>query len=466
MAEEDFTSVRETLEQGSLQERRQILLETTRQAIAAADAATLRLILNSQYSADLAELLRHLDDEGQQQVLNLLAEPLAAQVLADSDTSTVRSVAADLGDEALSDLVEEMAPDDATDVLGELPDEQSESVLRLMEAPEAEEVRELLSHAEDSGGGIMTSRLVAVLESITVAEAVDFLREWAEEEEILSIFVVEEERRLVGTVPLRRMLLATPDTPISQLTERDPISVRVDMDQEEIAHIFATYDLVALPVVDEEGELVGQVTVDDIVDVITAEATEDMYEMAATSAQELEKRSAVAVMRLRLPWLLVCLGGTLLSGGVIDLFSHTLASLSGLVIFVPAIMAMGGNTGIQTSMVTVRSLATGLIRAEDVSQRLWREVRIGLGMGLFLGLVVYGVAKLWTPGSAVPVCAGLAMFGAVAMSACLGALVPLAFRAAGIDPAVASGPLITTLNDVLSLLVYFAIAATLATRLM
>ena len=180
---------------------------------------------------------------------------------------------------------------------------------------------------------------------------------------------------------------------------------------------------------------------------------------AATSADEREARSVFGIIRLRLPWLLVCLAGTLVSGGIIGLFSGTLASLSALVLFVPAIMAMGGNTGIQTSTVTVRSLAIGYVQGDGVGQILWRELPTACGMGIALGVLVFGVAHLWTTSLTVSACVGLAMFAAVLLSAMLGAVVPLLFRACGIDPAVASGPLITTLNDVVSLLIYFGIAA-------
>lgn len=451
--------VSDMLQAGGLLERREALLETTRGALEAEDVGTLRLILNDQHAADLAELLRLLDEEERGKVLEVVSEPLAAQVLAETDVPTARQMTADLGEEALSDLVEEMAPDDAADVLGDLPDDQTERVLGFMEHEDAEQVRELMMHPEDSGGGIMTSRLVAVRQSLTVADAVDNLREWADEDEILTIFVVDEERRLIGSVPLRRMLLATSDTLISDLVEPDPITVQADMDQEEIAEIFAAYDLLALPVVDEDGELVGQVTVDDIVQVIREEATEDIYEMAAISSEELEERAVFGVMRRRLPWLLFCLVGTLLSGGVLELFSGVLATLTPLVLFVPAIMAMGGNSGIQTSTVTVRSLATGYLHTRDIRRTVWRELRVAGGMGVILGLLVYFVARLWTDSGAVAQCAGIAMFGAVVLSAVLGAVVPLMFRALRIDPAVASGPLITTLNDVLSLLIYFGIAS-------
>ena len=242
----------------------------------------------------------------------------------------------------------------------------------------------------------------------------------------------------------------------------DPITVRADMDQEEIAEIFADFDLLALPVVDVRGQLVGQVTVDDIVDVIQQEATEDNLKMAATSSHEMEERSVVGIMRRRLPWLLFCLVGTLLSGALLDLFLGILTLLSPLVLFVPAIMEMGGNSGIQTSTVTICSLATGILHPNEVGRTLWREIRVAAGMGLFLGIAVFAVARLWTGGSLVAPCAGSAMFAAVLLSAVLGATIPLVFRVLlGIDPAVASGPLITTVNDILSLGIHFGVATAL-----
>lgn len=451
----------DTLTQGGLQERRDVLLETTREALAARDLATLRLVLNSQHAVDLADLLRRLDEEDRTHSLGLLAESLAAGVLAEFDPSTMVSVATQLDDRALSGIVEEMAPDDAADVLADLPGQHGERILSLMAHPEAQVVRELMEHPEDSGGGIMTSRLVSVAAAATVADAVDLLRaRVGESEEPLAVFVVDDDR-LVDTVSLHRRLLADSHESMGAIADREPITVRADMDQEEIAEIFADYDLLAMPVVDASGTLVGQVTVDDIVDVIQEEATEDNLKMAATSSEEMEDRSVLSVMRHRLPWLLFCLVGTLLSGGVLDLFSGVLATLSPLVLFVPAIMAMGGNSGIQTSTVTVRSLATGILLPEQVHRALWRELRVATLMGMFLGLVVFAVAYVWTDGSTVAPCAGIAMFAAVVLSAVLGATIPIVFRAFGIDPAVASGPLITTVNDILSLGIYFGVASAL-----
>jgi magnesium transporter len=452
-----------SLAHGGLQERRDVLLEITRDALDVGDLATLRLVLNSQHAVDLADLLSRLDEDDRPKCMGLLAESLAAGVLAEFDSPIPHSVTAGLDDQALSGIVEEMAPDDAADVLAELPEEHSERLLSLMEDEEADEVRELMEHPEDSGGGIMTSRLVSVQQDSTIAAAVDYLRERAGEspEEPLAVFVVDDGGRLVGTVSLHRMLLSGPDELLGDVADREPITVRADLDQEEIAEIFADYDLLALPVIDADGGLVGQVTVDDIIDVIQEEATEDNLKMGATSSQEMEQRSVRGIMRRRLPWLLFCLLGTLLSGAVLDLFSGVLAVLSPLVLFVPAIMAMGGNSGIQTSTVTVRSLATGVLHPDEVRRTLWRELRVATAMGLFLGGLVFAVAYLWTGGSLVAPCAGIAMFAAVVLSAVLGATIPIVFRAAGIDPAVASGPLITTVNDILSLGIYFGVATLL-----
>jgi magnesium transporter len=451
----------EGLQTASVAERREILLETSRELLDAGELNSLRLILNSQHPADLADLVRQLGEDNKPRIFELLAESVAAGVLAELDTSTMLEVAQGLDEEELSELVGEMEPDDAADLLSELPEEQSEKVLELLEHEEAEEVRELLEHEEDTGGGIMTSRLVAVREEMSVAAAIAHLREWADEDQIFYIYAVDKQEHLLGTVSIRRLLLARPEVLIRDLTRGEPIAVHTDTDQEEIARLFQEYDLLALPVVDGEGRLVGQVTVDDIVDVIAEEATEDMYVMAATSSEEREERSVLGVVRRRLPWLLVCLGGTLLSGGVIEAFHETLARVSALLLFVPAIMAMGGNTGIQTSTVTVRSLATGQLQSGAVLKTIGRELSIALVMGLVLGGVVFAVSQVWTGALVVGSCVGLAMLAAIVFSAGMGALVPLFFRSVGIDPAVASGPLITTLNDVLSLAIYFTIAASL-----
>ena len=288
------SSPEEVLAEGEVQERRDALRRTVQEAFAAEDLNTLRLVLNDQHPADLADLFRHLDDEEQPVALQTLAEPLAAAVLAEMDADVLREVAEDIPADDLSGLVDEMAPDDAADVLGDLSEEQSAEVLDLLEGEEAGQVRELLAHPEDTAGGLMTSRFIAVTEDMSAAQAIEQVRAWAEDEdEVFYLYLTDQEGLLSGLVPLKRLLLAAADVLVGSLANRSPIAVRSDMDQEEIAYIFAEYDLLVLPVVDDAGRLVGVVTVDDIFDVLEEETTEDMYEMAA-----IPRRSA-RIARLR-----------------------------------------------------------------------------------------------------------------------------------------------------------------------
>ena len=449
----------ERLEPGSLREQRQNLADTCEELLRAGDEATLRLVLHSHHAADLADLMRRLGEENGHRILALLGPGLAAQTLAAADTATALPAASGLDEGTLSAVVSQMAPDAAADLLAELPSDLCGRLLEQMEAEQAAEIEELLAHAGESGGGIMTSRLIAVRDSITVSDAVHYLREWAGDEEILSLFVVVDDGRLTGTLSLRRMLLAEPETVIEDLVEPDPISVQVDVDQEEIARIFAEYDLLAVPVVGR-GRRVG----------------------GAGHRRRYRRRDPRRGDR-----------GHLRDGGdelgrdrrALDPRGHGAAaalasalprgdpgmrsgdrSLRGSV--VPPRRADplragdhgdGGNSGIQTSTVTVRSLATEDFPQRNLLHVVRRKLRTALGMGLFLGLLVGGVAGVWAETGIVAACVGAAMAAAIVLSALLGAVVPLLFRALGIDPAVSSGPLITTLNDVLSLGIYFAIAA-------
>ncbi|MBT5873642.1 MAG: magnesium transporter [Candidatus Latescibacteria bacterium] len=452
------------LEEGDLQKRRSELLDASNELLEEEDLSTLRLILNNQHGSDLAEMLSNISSDDKLRVFQLLAYPIAADVIIEIDASSRLTIIENLGDHMIARLVEQMEPDDAADVLGDLDKDQLDSVMDLLAEDTTEHVGELLPHEEDTGGGIMTSRLVELKASMTVADAITYLQSWASEDEVFYLYVIDDEQHLIGTVPLLRLLLADHATSIGTLTDSDPLTVPTGMDQEEVAQIFADFHLMALPVVDTDGKLAGQITIDDIVDVIQDEATEDIYEMAAMSSDELEERSVFGVVRRRLPWLLVCLIGTLLSGGVIDYFATPLGRLvTTLMLFVPAIMAMGGNSGIQTSTVTVRNMAVGNLQPGTIAMVVLRELRIASTMGVLLGFLVYLVARVWTDDPIIAVCVGAAMCMAIILSAALGALIPLFFNKVGIDPAVASGPLITTLNDGLSLILYFSISILLLT---
>ncbi|MDP6778049.1 MAG: magnesium transporter [Candidatus Latescibacteria bacterium] len=445
--------------------RVEALIELTHDLLGLEDPEALKRVLDEQRPADLADLLRRLDDETREAVFKLLDTEPAAEALAEADTPTIIAIADDLGHQELSDLVEEMEPDDAADVLGDLEEEDAEKILDLMEDEEAQEVQELMTHEEDTGGGIMTPRLVLAHASSRVSDVVDTLRQEAEDAEIYCLFVVDEEDRLQGVVPLHLLVTARPDTVITSLMDRDVISVTTDMDQEEIAQLFVRYDLTVAPVVDEDQRVVGQITVDDAMDVLVEEATEDLYRMAGTSGDEAERDSVFGVAFTRLPWLLLCLLGSFLSGLVISFFDVTLEKAITLAAFIPVIMATGGNSGLQASTVTVRGLVMGNVASGLLVRTVLRETGTAVVIGLICGLAASGVAWIWFGEALVGVCVGVAMFLVICLAVLLGVLAPLFFNRVGIDPAVASGPFITTTNDILGLLIYLGLATLLIQKL-
>ena len=443
---------------GEMAAHLEALVEVTVQLLALEDRETLGRVLNRERPADVADLLRHLNDAARETVFGLLESSLAADVLAESDTPTTLAIAEDLDPQELSDLMEEMHPDDAADVLSDLEEEDAEEILGLMETGEAQEVQELMAHDEDTGGGIMTPELVVAQEDTTVSDVIEALREEAEDAEIYQLYVVDSEEKLVGIAALHRLVTARPSTLMSDLMNRELITVSPETDQEDIAQLFTRYDLVALPVVDDEGKLVGQITVDDVVQVIQEEATEDIYKMAGTSDEEMEHPSVLGVAWTRLPWLLMCLLGSLVSGLVIHAFDVTLERVITLAAFIPVIMATGGNSGLQASTVTVRGLVTGHVFSGLVLRTVLREMGAAVVIGVTCGVVASGVAWLWFGEPMVGICVGASMFIVISLAVFLGVVSPLAFHRLGIDPAVASGPFITTTNDIVGLFIYLGLA--------
>jgi magnesium transporter len=425
------------------------------------DSESLKTLLPEMHPADIAEVLDALDDEERLSVFRLLDDELAGEVLDECAEGTRAVLVEQTRNEDLSEIVETMPPDDAADILAEMPERRAEQVLGLMDREEAEEAKELLRHPDDTAGGIMTSALVAVEENKTVGEAFDQIRESASEEAVFYVFVVDPERRLVGEVELSKLVIARPETPIRQITNIDVISVTVDADQEKVARLLTRYDLVAIPVVDHAGKLVGRVTFDDVAEVLEEEATEDAYKQAGTADEELMSSSPLHVARVRLPWLLVCLGGTTVSALVVHAFQATYGEVLVLTSFIPMIMAMGGNAGLQSTAVTVRGLATGHLIASRIAATLGREVRTGAAIGVICGLIAMVGALVFSGNPVLGLVVGLSIFWAIFVAATLGVLIPFFFIRVKIDPAVASGPLITTLNDCTGVAIYLALATAL-----
>lgn len=423
------------------------------------DTADLAKLIEYSHPADLAEILNHLGREEKAALLDLLKPEEAAQVLPEVDSSLKGELLESLEDTRLSRILEAMPSDNAADILGDLPEERERQILKLMKKEEAEDVHRLLRYDEDTAGGIMTPDFFALPGEMKVDEAIERLRR-SDIEAISYIYVVNGEGHLVGVLSLRKLITAPPLTPLREIMNTEVIRVTTDVDQEEVANLVRKYNLRALPVVDLTNTLVGRITVDDVLDVIEEEANEDIYKMAGTDEEELLDRSIFRVARVRLPWLITTLLGTIISAGIILTFKVKIEAgmLIALLVFVPAITAMGGNIGIQSSTIVVRGLATGRIDLGHLWKVLFREIRIGALMGLVCGFIVGSVAHLWQGEAIIGLIVAVAMFTAITVAATIGTLAPLALKRLNIDPAVAAGPFVTTSNDITGLLIYFSLA--------
>ena len=334
-----------------------------------------------------------------------------------------------------------------------------------MQMEEASDVKELLAYPEDTAGRIMTTEYVAILEDITAEKAIQVLRETAPDAEtVYYVYVINRKNQLVGVISLRELIVANPETKIADIMQRKVISVHVDTDQEEVARIVSRYDFLAVPVIDHDRSLVGIVTVDDVIDVIHEEVTEDIYRLAG--AQQVEEglplpERLVASVRSRLPWLLVTLMGGVLAGQVLRGLEDELSRMMALAFFVPLLTGMGGNVGTQSSTLTVRGLATGQIEGREALITVLKESLVGMSIGAACGLIVGLVAYLWQGSLALGLVVGLALLGNMTTAAAMGTLVPLFFRQVGIDPAVASAPFISTSIDITGLLIYSFLASAL-----
>ncbi len=437
-----------------LAERLEDLLESGDRQEAVRIAASL-------HPADLARLLNHLPAGERETLFEWLPSEQAGLVLAELDEEFRMRLLEETHPERLTEFLGHLETDDAADVLADLPEEVAARVLPLLDR--SEEVRSLLHYDEESAGGIMGTEFVIVPETWTVAEATEEVRRNAETvEEVFAVFVSDVQGTLQGVVSLKNLLLTLADTPVSDIMDGDVITVTPQIDQEEVARIMQRYDLVSLPVVDASGEMLGRITIDDIVDVIRDEAEEDIQRMSGMSGSEEPSDSVFRVIRGRLPWLLIGMVGAGLSGLVIGQFENALEQAVILATFIPIVMAMAGNAGIQSSAIVVQGLASGELWASDVARRLGKELSVSLLNGLALALILGAVVMALPIGGEtlelLALTASLSMLTVIVLATLIGATVPLLLHRMNIDPALATGPFITTSNDILGLGVFFLLA--------
>lgn len=418
-------------------------------------------IISDLHAADIAVLLQHLPVEPADAFFRWLSPEVGAEVLPELDDSFRAQLLADLHTDRISAFLDEMDSDDAADVLAELPVEVASEVLPALDDAEAIEV--LLRYEEDTAGGIMGTEYVAVPETWTVEDATEEVRRKADVvEPIYSVFVLDEQQRIVGGVSLKRLLLSQAGVRIVDVVDIDPVAVETGVDQEEVARVMERYDLVSLPVVDSSGVLLGRITIDDVVDVLREEAEEDFQRMSGVSGGEEPRDSVLSISRGRIPWLLVGLAGAGMAALVIAQFENELREATILASFIPIVMAMAGNAGIQSSAIAVQGLASGEVWPSDLLPRLFKEGAVatlnGLILAAVLGLGV--VAILGGNANAVRLAAtaSLSLVVVIIMATTIGATIPLLFHRIGVDPAIATGPFIMMTNDILGTLVFFLLA--------
>lgn len=442
-------------------------LAKTRQLLQDGSTEILANFLSQLHPADIAEILEELSEEERTGVLSLLDSELAAPVLEELDYEDQSDLLRQLGQQRATAILDEMSDDNIADLLGEVPPQEAREILQVMEKEEAQDVQDLLKYPEDTAGGLMTTEYVALPAEITAEEAIATLRQLAPDAEtIYYVYVVDARGVLVGVLSLRDLIVAPPDTPIQQIMHRKVISVEATMDQEEVARVVSKYDFLAVPVVDKEGRLLGIVTVDDVIDVIEEEASEDIYRLAATSPEEHDfVLSPWERAKKRLPWLIGLLFGELLAGNVIKNFSGIIEVVTALAFFIPVMTGEAGNAATQSLAVVVRGLATGEIDLKEIWQVVLKEAKVGLLVGLITGIVLAVVAFFWEGSPVIGLLTGVALVLNIFAAAILGGFFPVVIRRLGIDPAVASGPFITTLTDIISMFFYFNLATFFISRL-
>jgi magnesium transporter len=368
-----------------------------------------------------------------------------------------------------SEILEEMDTDEAVDILGEIAPEESRELLDLMSKEEANEIEELMKYEENTAGSIMNNEFVTLPEYLTSEQAIQHIREMSPEAEMIYyVYILDQRNRLIGVLSLRDLIVADTQKRISEIMEEDVISVLDIEDREVAARVISDYDFLAIPVINKKGMMVGIITVDDIIDVLQEEVTEDIHKMVGSAEfyeDKLIKATPLSRAKARLPWLLVCMVGEIISGSVIEFHSGILEVVVALAFFIPIIMAMGGNVGAQSSTITVRGLATGQLRLDELWKNIWTETKVGFFIGITVGILISLLTYFWQNNYILGLTIGLSLFVTVITAATVGTLLPLVFTRLNIDPAVATGPFITTAVDVGSLIIYFSLGTFLFTYL-
>ena len=461
--------------------RAELLSSTLRRFVRRGARAHIAKLLGKTRPEDVAIQFRGLTPSEQLAVFRILLEEYpesAGEVLIKLEPQQLQAIAEELEPTQIAGVLETMAVDDAVSLIESLPEAVKAQVLELVEVESLEEVQDHLSYEDETAGRIMDSEFFALRDKTTVGEAIATLQSGQHTENVFYLYVLSQDDQLVGVTSLRQLLLSQPNVTLGEVMSRSIIRVDTDTDQEEVAKLTSRYDLLAIPVTDEFKHLVGIVTVDDIIDVVSEEATEDFFKLVGTSNDEMVYQDrSFKVAGFRLPWLVLNFVGLAVAGVLIERFQVSLKEGIFLLMFLPVVMGLGGSIGSQTSTIAVRGLATGQVGLGDGRGRrfLWQQLKVGAVIGIACALLAATVAAIQAAlsrGSAVQIAlgtyafvVGISLFAAILVASLMGAMVPLLFKRLDIDPAVASGPLVTTINDLTGILIYFGLASLLIDRL-
>lgn len=448
------------------------LLEDLSELIKNKSDAALKNILADLYDFDIAVIIDNLEEDDSLYLFSLLNDETAAEVLLEINEDKKEYITEKLSGEKITDIVSEMYSDDATDFVGELDKERKDEILENLDKLDKEdyhEVKELLSYDENTAGGIMAKEFISVYEDMSIAEAIREIQEQADRvDQLYNVWVVNLENKLTGIISLKRIIIAlkNPEELIKNIMNPDVISVDVGTDQEEVAKIFQSYDLVSVPVVDFENRVIGKISIDDVVDVIEEEYSENVARMTGTDAEELEKKSPFEIAKLRLPWLLITLLIELLAVFVVKFYDDTIGKILLLAAFMPIISAISGNTGLQSAAIVVRGIDTGNVNLNKWWEPLLRQFKtnllIGTAIALVIGFIGFMISDVnrFLFGLSV----GLSMFISINIAGIIGTISPMISKKLGFDPALTSGPFETAFQDVIGITIFMTVATFLLTH--
>jgi magnesium transporter len=448
-------------------ESNEVLIISIKRLLRRGATKQLKNIIQKTHTVDLSAVFRELSSDNREKLFALIETVEQKGILFSKlEENTFLELVKTIKFEILVDIFDQMPADDTAELLGRLDEDFADEILKKMKTKGSEDVEELMSHGEDTAGSLMMPDFIALREDVGAREVIDALQnKFLDVEMPFYIYVVDEYEKLVGVSSLRQLVVVHPEKPLKEFMARDIVSVKTYTDREEVAKVVSRYDYLAVPVVDDDNRIVGIVTVDDVIDILHDSATEDMLKMAGVGDDYIETQTILRGTKIRLPWLFASFLGGIAAFMIIGGYEESLAQYTCLAAFIPVIMGMGGNIGTQSSTIVVRGIATGMINIRDFWRIISKELAIGLILGLFYGFFIGIIASITYRTEPIflslAISVGLAVLSSMSVAALVGSGIPLLFEKINIDPAVATGPFVTTAVDIVSVFCYFLIATML-----